>query len=397
MTDLNRSTRAQRERTFIALLDQKLELIRQSFCDQLYTNESGHERGFKVVTTSWRLGMTDFHFTYGEIPEVPGTAGYRIRQRPYKATGVHAEWAEIQTLGDFDGELRRARNEKGHTAADLKAVRNGSKHHGEVPDNLILVGLSGSQAYGLAHNGFTDTDGTTYPPSDADIRGVFVTPTRKLLMLPQAGDDISGVVQKQQGAEDAVFDEVERFLGLCLKCNPERLELLAHTFKAGSRSSARSGESLNAYIERNGMPSELNKSTVLNAWGFELACIRNLFLTRQRVFKTYGGYAKSQLARIERKKERHTKPAMHLIRLMITGIRALETGSIDCDMSEYRDRLLDIRKGLVPIEEVFAWHQELEVRFAAAYENTSLPEDDKLGWEAANELLLRIRREHLSW
>jgi hypothetical protein len=84
---------------------------------------------------------------------------------------------------------------------------------------------------------------------------------------------------------------------------------------------------------------------------------------------------------------------MHLIRLMLTGIGILENGRVDCDMSDHRESLLAIRKGDMPLEDVFKWHQELEVRFGRLANETKLP--DKPDWRMANEILLFIRRRHL--
>jgi hypothetical protein len=64
-------------------------------------------------------------------------------------------------------------------------------------------------------------------------------------------------------------------------------------------------------------------------------------------------------------------------------------------MSEYREQMLDIRKGVMPMDEVFAWHRELEAKFAKAAEQTDLPEEPDT--ETANEILLEIRRAHLDW
>ncbi len=64
-------------------------------------------------------------------------------------------------------------------------------------------------------------------------------------------------------------------------------------------------------------------------------------------------------------------------------------------MTPHRDALLAIRFGQTPIEEIFRWHQQLEIEFARAAEETRLPELPDS--EAANRLLLSIRRNHLSW
>ena len=86
---------------------------------------------------------------------------------------------------------------------------------------------------------------------------------------------------------------------------------------------------------------------------------------------------------------------MHLIRLMLTGIRILRDGRVDPDMTAYRDRLLAIRFGEVPLEEAFRWHHELEIEFARAAEETKLP--DEPDHALANRILLEVRRAHLHW
>jgi hypothetical protein len=168
----------------------------------------------------------------------------------------------------------------------------------------------------------------------------------------------------EQRDTDSTYDEIERFLTLCLKGNPERLEMLAAP------------------------------KTLVTPEGQLLVDHQAAFLSK-RLIKTYGGYAKQQLYRIERKQERTNKPTMHLIRLMLSGIRILRTGRVDPDMSAYRDRLLAIRFGEVPLEEAFRWHHELEIAFARAAEETRLPEEPDMA--TANRILLEIRRAHLAW
>lgn len=261
-----------------------------------------------------------------------------------------------------------------------------------IPDNLILVGLTGSHAYGLQHDGYTLPDGTTVRPSDIDTRGVFVMPTVDVLGL---GGHAKLYEDK---TEDTVYDEIQRFLVLCLKCNPERLEMLATVRQYNYQWT---NVDISDYLvrrpeERPGGP--FGKRGVLNAWGEEIVKMQDLFLSK-RIVNTYGGYANGQVKLIERLQRNNTpwfKPGMHLIRLLITGIGILETGKVDCDVSRFRPDLMSIRKGERTLEEVVSWHQELEAKFQAAAEVSSLPETNAEGAEAANELLIRIRRAYLS-
>jgi len=58
---------------------------------------------------------------------------------------------------------------------------------------------------------------------------------------------------------------------------------------------------------------------------------------------------------------------------------------------EHRERLLAIKRGEVPFEEVEAWRLDLHRQFDAAAEATKLPE--RPDYEKANALLLKARRK----
>ena len=383
------STEEQRQREFIYILDGKLEEIRKGYVNELRYDRPGTNQGMRTREFAWLLGDKEFHMSYHELPDQLGSARYRIRTQPYQPNGVGSDWQDLLNFGELDGMLRQEKKKRVPTASDVKAEKHKHKHEGDTPDGLILVGLSGSQAYGLAHNGYKDPEsGEMLPPSDMDIRGLFVVNTKSLLMMGNTKD----VVEQKKDA-DTVYDEVKRFLELCIQCNPERLELLATCAKFGvvelndvsHMLRAHPGEVEDTLRARKGLATSIGKLLIDN---------RDMFLSR-RLIKTYGGYAKQQLMRIERKEERRSKPAMHLIRLMITGLRALNECMVDCDMADYRDELLAIRTGEMPLEDVIKWHQELEAKFAKAIETTMLREHPDM--DRINEILLHIRRENLVW
>ncbi len=355
----DRSTRAQRARLPIALLDERLEGIRVDWTDDLRYDRQETNAGLRTRAVAWRLGASEFHVTYHEVPDVPGTAVVRVRTQPYRPGEPQEVWDEVPTLGHLEGLLRAARKQKAETPVDRKARANWRKHEAPTPAGLILVGITGSRAYGLAHAGYAHPDtGEAVPPSDTDVRGVYVVPTVELLRLVKPAPLV-----EQRDAETA-YDEVERFLTLCLKGNPERLEMLA---------------------------SPKTLETEEGRWIVEQ---RQIFMSKQLI-KTYGGYTKQQLYRIERKRAGWHKPAMHLIRLLVVGTHALREGVVDPDVSALRDRLLAIKRGEVPLEAVLAWHRELEIDFARAAETTRLPELPDTA--AADAILLAIRRRHLAW
>jgi predicted nucleotidyltransferase len=353
------STREQRARTLVQLLDEKLDWIRAHAMDALRYDHPETVDGVRSRAIAWRLGSHEFLLTYQELADVPGSAVFRARTQPFVPGEMRDAWKDLGSLGELDNALRAAKKQKGPSGPDLKAAKNARKHEAPMPEGLILVGLTGSHAYGLAHEGYTDPEtGTVYPPSDVDTRGVFVVPTKQVLALEKPR------ILVEHKDTDAAYDEVERFMQLCLKGNPERLEMLAAP------------------------------KTLVTPEGQLLVDHQRMFLSKGLI-KTYGGYAKQQLYRIESKQQRTSKPVLHLIRLMITGIRILEEGRVNPDMSAYRDRLLAIRFGRMSIEEAFAWHHALEVQFARAAEQTKLPEFPDT--DQANRILLDIRRNHLNW
>ena len=355
----DRSTRAQRARLPIALLDERLEGFRVGWVDDLRYDQRETNGGLRTRTMAWRAGAAEFLLSYHEVPDVPGTAIFRIRTQPFRPGAPAAAWEDLLTFGDLEGRLRAARKQGAETVVARRAREGFRRNEAPTPDGLILVGLTGSRAYGLAHEGYPHPEtGEPVPPSDTDVRGVYVVPTVDLLRLEKPAPLV-----EQRDAETS-YDEVERFLALCLKGNPERLEMLA-------------------------APKTLE--TEEGRWLVEL---RPAFMSKQLI-QTYGGYSKQQLYRIERKRAGWHKPAMHLVRLLIVGTRALAEGVVDPDVAGHRDRLLAIKRGEVPLAEVLAWHRELETAFARAAEATRLP--DLPDAAAAERVLLAIRRRHLDW
>src|SRR3712207_6802639 len=76
-------------------------------------------------------------------------------------------------------------------------------------EEIILQGIVGSTAYGLAREG-----------SDVDRLGVFVTPTEELFYIAAPRQTI--VTHKP----DQTLHEIGKYVSLALKCNPTILELM---------------------------------------------------------------------------------------------------------------------------------------------------------------------------
>ena len=210
----------------------------------------------------------------------------------------------------------------------------------------------GSRAFGLA----TES-------SDEDRRGVFLPPAdwHWSLTKPPEQVEVFG-----DGVEEVDW-EIEKFVRLALQANPNILETLWS-------------------------PAVLH----CDETGAELVAMRSAFLSRH-LYRTYSGYVLSQFRLMKRgfATDRRYKPkhAMHLIRLLHSGIHAMTDGDIRVDVGEHRDELLAIRRGGVPFEEVEARALELDRVFRTAFEGTALPE--RPDTERANKFLIAARRRRV--
>ena len=206
----------------------------------------------------------------------------------------------------------------------------------------------GSKAFGLS----TDD-------SDDDIRGIYLPPATRhwsMYKLPEQ-------LEINDDANDVVYWEIEKFFKLALKANPNVLEVLW-------------------------TPLVLDMKPI----GEKIRANRSAFLSNH-VFKTYSGYVLSQFRRMKNAVESRgtykPKHAMHLLRLLHSGIGALETGDIMIDVSRHRDQLMNIRNGNLEFEEVRQLALQLDRDFQTAFENTQLPEQPD--FKTVNALLIEAR------
>jgi len=84
------------------------------------------------------------------------------------------------------------------------------------------------------------------------------------------------------------------------------------------------------------------------------------------------------------------KHVMHLIRLLLSGIKVLRDGFVPVQVGEHREALLSIKARQMPWDEVEKWRLSLHGEFNAAFEKTSLPE--RPDYEKANAFLVRACR-----
>lgn len=238
---------------------------------------------------------------------------------------------------------------------DELALRRREVHDvlGHVDDDLrpyvIYRCQVGSKAFGLAS-----------ADSDDDLRGIYLPPARlhwSLRRLPEQ-------LEFQEGDRDEVYWELEKFLRLALKANPNVLETLWTPVVLDADETAR-----------------------------ELRQTRRVFLSKH-VYKTYSGYVLSQFRRManayEKKGTFKSKHAMHLIRLLHSGIAALETSEIRVDVGEHRDELLEIKGGGLSFEQVKRRALDLDQQFQEVFERTTLP--DQPDYARVDRFLIAARR-----
>ncbi|MEV5646918.1 nucleotidyltransferase domain-containing protein [Nocardia sp. NPDC052254] len=218
--------------------------------------------------------------------------------------------------------------------------------------NLLLEGVVGSRAYGLAT-----------ADSDTDYAGIYVEPTRRLLGLhPPTRSSRTG-----RGGADAVYHEVAKAMELMLSCNPTVYELLW----------------LNDYL-------------ALTELGRELVALRQCFASAPRVRRAYVGYASAQVRDLRRSPHpsamRRAKQARHSMRLLWQGYQLYTTAVLPIRLPD-PDRVHDFgehaaAEGADPVRALLA---EYETAFDTA--TTALPgEPDE---QPIDDLLQRIRQVYL--
>jgi hypothetical protein len=213
--------------------------------------------------------------------------------------------------------------------------------------HVIFRCVVGSQAYGLDDEN-----------SDTDRRGVYLPPADMHWSL-------FGVPEQLENQDtQETYWELQKFLTLALKANPNVLECL-----------------YTPLIEH---ASDLAR---------EMLAMREIFLSKM-VYQTYNGYVLSQFKKLQgdirNRGQVKWKHVMHLIRLLLAGVTVLREGYVPVHTGHHRERLLSVKRGEVPWDEVEAWRLDLHRQFDAAAEATTLP--DRPDYERANEFLVKARR-----
>ena len=247
----------------------------------------------------------------GVIVKSPSDQTHTYRVRFTDGVEASLGHADLVLLAKFkEGEI-------GETAQSIQRCN--------LFERVIYRCVVGSRAYGL-----DDAD------SDTDRRGIYLPPAElhwSLYGVPE---------QLENEATQEAYWEIQKFIVLALKANPNVLECLY-------------------------TPLVETKTPLAE----ELLQMRSLFLSRL-VYQTYNGYVMSQFkkmqADIRNQGQVKWKHVMHLIRLLLSGIVVLREGYVPVRVDQHREQLLAIKRGEIPWSEVEQWRLSLHREFEAAFE-----------------------------
>lgn len=291
-------------------------------------------------------------------------------------------------------------------------------------DNIILLTLGGSYAYGMNKEG-----------SDVDIRGIAFNSSKELLTYK----DFEQVVDVNT---DTTIYSVNKIITLLTSCNPNTIEMLGskpehyikltnagkflldnkklflsklaiHTFGGYANAQLRrlenkasrtisqekqeehilkvinnamfeiksryADQNINLYID-DAINKDLDKEIFIDAdfSHYPLRDWTGLWNELKAIVSSFEKFGKRNKNAIEH--EKLSKHMAHLIRLYIMGIDILEKEDIITYREEEHNLLMDIRNGKYlddkqqPTSDFYEMLNEYEKRFDYAKENTSLPE-----------------------
>lgn len=249
--------------------------------------------------------------------------------------------------GDETALRREELTVRRRSQADVLNDKSAALAEYDLSEHIIFACIVGSRAYGLSTE-----------ESDTDRRGIYLAPA-------EAEWSLYGVPEQLESKEtEECYWELKKFLILALKANPNVLECL-----------------YSPLIE------------IKTALAEELLSMRDAFLS-QLVYQTYNGYVMSQFKKLEGDLRASGgikwKHAMHLIRLLLSGVSVLREGTLRTNAEEHRERLLAIKRGEIEWTSVNVWRLELHKEFDSALAATRLPE--RPDYERVNNFLIKARR-----
>src|SRR5690242_4527061 len=220
----------------------------------------------------------------------------------------------LKHFKDRLGEATATSSDQGSVGSPSRACQSSPTF--DLESFIIYRCVVGSRAYGL------DND-----ESDTDRRGIYLAPAELQWSL------FGSPEQFEDNAAQSCYWELQKFLTMALKANPNILECLYSPL--------------------------VEKATAL---GEELLAMRESFLS-QMIFQTFNGYAMSQFKKIEQDIRNHGevkwKHAMHLLRLLLTGAATLRHARVPVCVEGHREQLLTVKRGEMKWSDVDQWRKEL--------------------------------------
>lgn len=297
-----------------------------------------HSPGTQVVAQKEVMTTND------RIAHPAGAVGVIVRSPVDRTHAYRVKFSDGFEAAIYHDQLVRLAEFKNQSIRDATAPLMDSGLYERVIYRCVI----GSRAYGLE-----DED------SDTDRRGIYLPPAElhwSLYGVPE---------QLENDQTQEVYWELQKFIVLALKANPNVLECLY---------------------------SPIVES--VTPLGKDLLAMRDAFLSKL-IFQTFSGYVASQFKKMQtdirnqgRVKWKHV---MHLIRLLLSGTHVLQNGEMIVDVGQHRDRLLTIKHGDMPFHAADEWRQELQREFESAFQTTPLP--DRPDYERANAFLIDARRK----
>ncbi len=279
-----------------------------------------------------------------------------------------------------------------------------------LPEGLISLCWRGSVAHGMY---VPKSDPNSI--DDKDVMGVYIAALEHYL-----GFGRTDVYERWEGEWDCVFYELRKFIGLLLNCNPNVLSLLwvkpnGVIFESPPGKRLRENRNLfvtkKAYHSFSGYAHDQFKKMIsfnqeaqilmqqlenqLTAFGIdpdssdaghslrgvdgqpfigattEMMEVVKRFRGERRRFYS-GGYMGKKRRELVRRVGYDAKNAAHLIRLLRMGIEFLTEGTLYVERPDATE-LLDIKRGVWPLEQVKAEAERLFQLAQEAYVRSSLP------------------------
>jgi hypothetical protein len=276
----------------------------------------------------------------------PVQAGAAGRVRDQDGGRYRVELPDGRLVSCVRGDVELRRRWQARVALGGAALSG----HQLVEERTVYAAVVGSRAFGL------DVD-----DSDTDVRGTYQAPTPSFWSLVKPPAHVDG-----PGAQQFSW-ELERFCELALKANPNLLEVL-HS------------------------PQVLTCTPI----GDELLELRPAFLS-QLAHTTYAGYVLSQAKKLQADLRQHGQPrwkhVMHLLRLLLAAAELLRSGQMPLDVGEHRERLLEVKRGEVPWDDVERWRLRLQAEVDEALRRSPLPPAPDVA--AVDAWLVSVRRRDL--